>query len=66
MGVPVLDPGKKDPGLTEKNSARLLIFFRLLFSAESSGPNETPAAKFQRTRKPRVWFSVSGHATTRR
>jgi hypothetical protein len=33
------DPGKKDPEFTEKNFVRLLIFFRLLFSDESSRPN---------------------------
>jgi hypothetical protein len=39
VGVPLFDPGKKDPEFTEKNFVRFLIFFRLLFSAESSHPN---------------------------
>jgi hypothetical protein len=35
------------------------IFFRLLlyFLVKLPVPNETPAAKFRLTRKPRVWFS---------
>jgi hypothetical protein len=32
------DPGKKDPEFAEKTFVRLLNFFRLLFSAESSSP----------------------------
>ena len=33
-------------------------FFRLLFLLNLPVLNETPAAKFRLTRKPRVWFSV--------
>ncbi len=62
-GSPGFRPGQKDPEFAEKNFGRLLIFFRLLFLLNLPVPNETPAAKFRLTRKPRVWFSVFGKAT---
>jgi hypothetical protein len=57
VGVPDSGRAKRTPEFTEKNFRWQNIFSLAVFLLNPAISNETPAAKFRLTRKPRVWFS---------